>query len=72
MQSAARVPILLSFEVEAYPGPDRDPILLGDTLVARMSRNTIKQIEDGLEWPQPAQKLLKNQVTSQNLRRPSR
>ena len=27
MQSAARVPILISFEVEAYPGPDNDPVL---------------------------------------------
>ena len=27
MQSAARVPILVSFEVEDYPGPDNDPIL---------------------------------------------
>ena len=27
MQSAARVPILVSFEVEEYPGPDNDPIL---------------------------------------------
>ena len=27
MQSAARVPILISFEVEDYPGPDNDPIL---------------------------------------------
>lgn len=29
MQSAARVPILVSFEVEDYPGPDNDPILKG-------------------------------------------
>jgi hypothetical protein len=27
MQSAARVPIMISFEVEDYPGPDNDPIL---------------------------------------------
>ena len=27
MQSAARVPILISFEVEDYAGPDNDPIL---------------------------------------------
>eukprot|EP00347_Sterkiella_histriomuscorum_P009815 403339780 len=27
MQSAARVPILVSFEVEDYPGPDNDPFL---------------------------------------------
>ena len=27
MQSAARVPILISFEVEDYPGPDQDTIL---------------------------------------------
>jgi len=27
MQSAARVPILISFEVEEYEGPDNDPIL---------------------------------------------
>jgi hypothetical protein len=27
MQSAARVPIWVSFEVEDYPGPDHDPIL---------------------------------------------
>jgi phosphatidylinositol 4-kinase len=27
MQSAARVPILISFEVEDYAGPDKDPIL---------------------------------------------
>lgn len=27
MQSAARVPILVSFEVEDYQGPDDDPIL---------------------------------------------
>jgi hypothetical protein len=27
MQSAARVPILISFEVEDYPGPDQDNIL---------------------------------------------
>ena len=41
MQSAARVPILISFEVEEYPGPDRDPILLsGDTLVSRMASIT--------------------------------
>ena len=28
MQSAARVPILISFEVENYAGPDEDPILV--------------------------------------------
>ena len=28
MQSAARVPIMISFEVEDYPGPDDDPILM--------------------------------------------
>ncbi len=28
MQSAARVPILISFEVEDYPGPDNDPVLM--------------------------------------------
>jgi hypothetical protein len=27
MQSAARVPILISFEVQEYEGPDNDPIL---------------------------------------------
>ena len=41
MQSAARVPILVSFEVEDYPGPDRDPILSGDTLVTRIIRKTL-------------------------------
>jgi hypothetical protein len=28
MQSAARVPILISFEVEDYEGPDNDPVLV--------------------------------------------
>jgi hypothetical protein len=28
MQSAARVPIMISFEVEDYPGPDNDPVLM--------------------------------------------
>jgi len=27
MQSAARVPIMISFEVEDYEGPDNDPVL---------------------------------------------
>lgn len=31
MQSAARVPILVSFEVEEYQGPDNDPILKSGT-----------------------------------------
>ena len=43
MQSAARVPILISFEVEDYPGPDRDPILMGDTLVTRIIRQTLQE-----------------------------
>ena len=38
MQSAARVPILISFEVESYQGPDRDPILADQDLVKRMAR----------------------------------
>ena len=28
MQSAARVPIMISFEVEDYEGPDNDPVLV--------------------------------------------
>lgn len=47
MQSAARVPILISFEVEAYPGPDRDPILAGDTLVTRIARQRDHPLNDG-------------------------
>ena len=45
MQSAARVPILISFEVEDYPGPDRDPILMGDTLVSRVLHKTLQEMQ---------------------------
>jgi len=39
MQSAARVPILVSFEVEEYPGPDNDPSLQQTNLI----RNVMHQ-----------------------------
>lgn len=37
MQSAARVPILVSFEVEDYPGPDHDAILAKTGFVLSLS-----------------------------------
>ena len=64
MQSAARVPILVSFEVEDYEGPDRHLILKGDTLVMRMARKTMQTQQDGLaddlEWTINQQQVFSN------------
>ena len=43
MQSAARVPILVSFEVEDYPGPDNDPILQRQDLLASVLQNSLQK-----------------------------
>jgi len=43
MQSAARVPILISFEVEDYPGPDHDPILSKKETLSYVLSNTLAQ-----------------------------
>jgi hypothetical protein len=38
MQSAARVPILVSFEVEEYPGPDKDELMIHESLIASVAK----------------------------------
>ena len=40
MQSAARVPILVSFEVEDYPGPDHDQILKNTDEISQLVSQT--------------------------------
>ena len=45
MQSAARVPILVSFEVEEYPGPDKDELMGHESLVpsiAKLARENLQ------------------------------
>lgn len=48
MQSAARVPILVSFEVEDYPGPDNDPILQHQDLLSTVRHLTADRQLDGI------------------------
>jgi len=46
MQSAARVPILISFEVENYSGPDEDLILREATKLTSFIRESKSQQSD--------------------------
>jgi hypothetical protein len=46
MQSAARVPILVSFIVEEYPGPDNDPLLQHTTLKNSILQNGVENDKD--------------------------
>jgi hypothetical protein len=43
MQSAARVPILISFEVENYAGPDHDVVLIGKDFVKSLIEETVQE-----------------------------
>ena len=62
---------MISFEVEDYPGPDRDPILMGDTLVSRMTRKTVKdqasrlQEDFDMSWAVPSKGAQLRGVNSQ-------
>lgn len=57
MQSAARVPILVSFEVEDYPGPDNDPILHNQDIISTVLQRTQQRLKqeggrlDTIMWP---------------------
>ena len=46
MQSAARVPILVSFEVEEYPGPDKDELMVHESLVPSIAKLASENIQN--------------------------
>ena len=50
MQSAARVPILISFEVEGYAGPDKDVILEDVSYVDKVLQDTMKVAPEEIKW----------------------
>ena len=52
MQSAARVPILISFEVENYSGPDDDLILKEATKLTNFIRDS-KQNQSDVDLVSP-------------------
>ncbi len=46
MQSAARVPILVSFEVEEYPGPDKDELMVHESLVPSIAKLATENLQN--------------------------
>lgn len=74
MQSAARVPILISFEVEDYSGPDKDQILQSSNLINHLVEVTplelAKSLKTGTFDSSPQRKLLSPIIEKSGVKMP--
>lgn len=74
MQSAARVPILISFEVEDYAGPDKDQILQSSNLINHLVESTpvelAKSLKNGTYDISPQRKLLSPIIEKSGVKMP--